>query len=170
MRKKTDDTEATNKENETTTQESVCNEKTNEQVGEKTNEHVGKNNCSETPEITSDEVVPPSPQSKQPKSNQSRYSSSTANVLSSSNLRDDTKLLLEQISANSQSRNEAAKESPVTDDEKEDEADKNAKREKERGIRSFTKEQSSQDREKLLEKIQNMRKERKVYSRFEMAP
>ncbi|XP_037638158.1 protein FAM83H [Sebastes umbrosus] len=167
---KTDDTETTNKENETTTQESVCNEKTNEQVGEKTNEHVGKNNCSETPEITSDEVVPPSPQSKQPKSNQSRYSSSTANVLSSSNLRDDTKLLLEQISANSQSRNEAAKESPVTDDEKEDEADKNAKREKERGIRSFTKEQSSQDREKLLEKIQNMRKERKVYSRFEMAP
>ncbi|XP_054456614.1 LOW QUALITY PROTEIN: protein FAM83H [Anoplopoma fimbria] len=161
---KTDDTEATNKVNKTTTQESACNEQTNEQVGQ--------NNCSEQPEITSDEAVPASPQSKQPKSGQSRYQSSTANVLSSSNLRDDTKILLEQISANSQSRIEAAKESPVTDDEKEDEADKNAKREKERGIRSLNRGQpkTSQEREMLLERIQSMRKERKVYSRFEMAP
>uniref|UniRef100_A0A3Q3W444 Scaffolding anchor of CK1 domain-containing protein n=1 Tax=Mola mola TaxID=94237 RepID=A0A3Q3W444_MOLML len=119
--------------------------------------------------ITSSEVVPLSPQSKQSKSSQPRYHSSTANVLSSSNLRDDTKLLLEQISANSQSRNEMSKESPVTDDEKEGEADKNAKREKDRQIRSFIKGQpkSNQDREKLLERIQSMRKERKVYSRFE---
>ncbi|XP_068581714.1 protein FAM83H [Cebidichthys violaceus] len=159
---KTDDTRATNKENKATTQESACNEKTTEKVGQ--------SNCSEPPEITSDEVVPASPQ---PKSSQSRYQSSTANVLSSSNLRDDTKLLLEQISANSQSRIEAAKESPVTDDEKEDEADKNAKREKERGIRSLNRGQSKtseEEREKLLERIQSMRKERKVYSRFEMAP
>ncbi|KAF1375971.1 hypothetical protein PFLUV_G00225730 [Perca fluviatilis] len=163
--KKTDDTEASNKENiVATTQESVCNEKTNDQVRQ--------NNSSEPPEITSDEVVPLSPQSKQPKSSQSRYQSSTANVLSSSNLRDDTKLLLEQISANNQSRNEAAKESPVTDDEKEDKADKNAKREQERGISLLNKGQpkTSQEREKLLERIQSMRKERKVYSRFEMAP
>ncbi len=160
--KKTDDTDATNEVNKTTTKESVCSEKANDQVRQ--------NNCSDPPEITPDEVVPPSPQSKQPKSNQSRYHSSTANVLSSSNLRDDTKLLLEQISANSQSRNEATKESPVTDDEKEDEADKNAKREKERGIRSFGRAQpkSNQEREKLLERIQSMRKERKVYSRFEV--
>ncbi|XP_070834355.1 protein FAM83H [Chaetodon trifascialis] len=161
--KKTDDTETTNKVHTTNTQESVCSEKTNDQEKQ--------NNCSQVLVITSEEAVPPSPQSKQPKSNQSRYLSSTANVLSSSNLRDDTKLLLEQISAQSQSRNEATKE-PVTDDEKEDEADKNAKREKERGMRSFSRGQqkSSQEREKLLEKIQSMRKERKVYSRFEMAP
>ncbi|XP_024153496.1 protein FAM83H isoform X2 [Oryzias melastigma] len=91
----------------------------------------------------------------------------TANVLSSSNLRDDTKLLLEQISANCQSRNEAVKESPVTDDEKEDGADKNAMR----GTvyrRGQTK--SPHEREKLLERIQSCRKERKVYSRFEMGP
>lgn len=131
-----------------------------EPVGsEKTNDQIQQSNFSESAEITS----------KQPKSSQSRYHSSTANVLSSSNLRDDTKLLLEQISANSQSRNEATKESPVTDDEKEDKADKNAKREKERGLDKLNKEQKSpQEREKLLERIQNMRKERKVYSRFEV--
>lgn len=160
--KKTDDTDATNEVNKTATKESVCSEKTNDQVRQ--------NNCSDPPEITPDEVVSPSPQSKQPKSSQSRYHSSTANVLSSSNLRDDTKLLLEQISANSQSRNEATKESPVTDDEKEDEADKNAKREKERGIRSLSRAppKSNQERDKLLERIQSMRKDRKVYSRFEV--
>ncbi|XP_041803763.1 protein FAM83H [Chelmon rostratus] len=164
VEKNTDDTETANKINTTAVQESACSEKTNDQERQ--------NNCSQPPVITSDEAVPPSPQSKQPKSSQSRYLSSTANVLSSSNLRDDTKLLLEQISANSQSRNEATKESPVTDDEKEDEADKNAKREKERGMRSFSRGQpkSNQEREKVLEKIQSMRKERKVYSRFEMAP
>lgn len=107
---------------------------------------------------------------KQPKSTQSRYHSSTANVLSSSNLRDDTKLLLEQISANSQTRSDTAKESPVTDDEKEDEADKIAKIQKERGIRSLNKGQdkSAPEREKLLERFQSIRKERKVYSRFEV--
>ncbi|KAM8739111.1 protein FAM83H isoform 1-T3 [Acanthopagrus schlegelii] len=162
---KTDNTETTNKVDKAATQESDCSEKTNDQVKQ--------NNCSEVPEIISDEVVPQSPQSRQPKSSQSRYQSSTANVLSSSNLRDDTKLLLEQISANSQSRSEATKESPVTDDEKEDEADKNAKREKEIGMRSISRGQqvkSSQERDKLLERIQSFRKERKVYSRFEMAP
>lgn len=125
----------------------------------RTNDQIQQSNFSESAEITS----------KQPKSSQTRYHSSTANVLSSSNLRDDTKLLLEQISANSQSRNEATKESPVTDDEKEDKADKNAKREKERGLDKLNKGQKSpQEREKLLERIQHMRKERKVYSRFEV--
>lgn len=125
-------------------------------------------NCSEAQEVAPGNAVPP-PQSKPPKSGQSRYHSSTANVISSSNLRDDTKLLLEQISASSQSRNEASKDSSVTDDEKEDEADKNAKR-KERGLRSFNRGQpkSNQERDKVLEKIQCMRKERKVFSRFEV--
>lgn len=130
-----------------------------------------RNSCSEPAgDITAEEPVPLSPQSKQPKSNQSRYHSSTANVLSSSNLRDDTKLLLEQISANSQSRNEATKDLPVTDDEKEDEADKNAKREKARGIKPPGRGQPKlpQEREKVLERIQSMRKERRVYSRFQV--
>ncbi|XP_061817539.1 protein FAM83H isoform X1 [Nerophis lumbriciformis] len=130
---------------------------------ERINELTGQTKCLEN---TADEGVA----SKQPKSSQSRYHSSTANVLSSSNLRDDTKLLLEQISVNSQSRNESTKELPVTDDEKEDEADKNAKRDKEREISSLSSSQSSHEREKLLEKLQSLRKERKVYSRFEMAP
>lgn len=158
-----EDTEATNKVNKVITQESISSEKTNDQARQ--------NNCSEpAAEITSEEVVHLSPQSKQPKPSQSRYHSSTANVLSSSNLRDDTKLLLEQISANSQSRNEATKEPPVTDDEKEDEADKNARREKESGIKIPSRGQpkSTQEREKVLERIQSMRKERKVYSRFEV--
>uniref|UniRef100_A0A3B3W1A6 Protein FAM83H-like n=1 Tax=Poecilia latipinna TaxID=48699 RepID=A0A3B3W1A6_9TELE len=108
--------------------------------------------------------------SKQPKSSQSRYHSSTVNVITSSNLRDDTKLLLEKISAQSQSRNEATKESPVTDDEKEDNADKKARNEKELGYRTYNRGQtkSTQEKEKLLERIQSMRKERKVYSRFEV--
>ncbi|XP_057704131.1 protein FAM83H [Corythoichthys intestinalis] len=137
--------------------QSVCGEGINEQAGQ--NKSSG---------VTTEE----SPQPRQPKTSQSRYHSSTAGVLSSSNLRDDTKLLLEQISANSQSRNESTKESPVTDDEKEDEADKNAKREKEREIGSLSGglQKSSQDRDKLLERLQSMRKERKVYSRFDMTP
>ncbi|XP_060896561.1 protein FAM83H isoform X1 [Labrus mixtus] len=136
----------------------------------KTTNQVCSRTTNEHGEVTSQEVVPPSHQSKQQKSTQSRYHSSTANVLSSSNLRDDTKLLLEQISANSQSRNEATKESAVTDDDKEDEADKNVKRDQNKGIRSRGPPKSSQERDKLLERIQSMRKERKVYSRFEMAP
>ncbi|XP_043992401.1 protein FAM83H [Gambusia affinis] len=129
---------------------------------EKTKDQSKQSNCSETAEVTS----------KQPKSSQSRYHSSTVNVIASSNLRDDTKLLLEQISAQSQSRNEATKESPVTDDEKEDKAGKKTKNEKELGYRSYNRGQtkSTQEKEKLLERIQSMRKERKVYSRFEMAP
>ncbi|XP_028982898.1 protein FAM83H [Betta splendens] len=135
-----------------------------------TQDAIGSKKIKEPAEITSEEAAPVSPQSKQPKTSQSRYHSSTANVLSSSNLRDDTKLLLEQISANSQSRGEATKDAPVTDDEKEDEADKNAKRENARGFKAPGRGQqkSPQDREKVLERIQCMRKERRVYSRFEV--
>uniref|UniRef100_A0A3Q2UMC2 Protein FAM83H n=1 Tax=Fundulus heteroclitus TaxID=8078 RepID=A0A3Q2UMC2_FUNHE len=147
----TDEKKSNNLE-EPSTRESANKEKTREQPKP----------CPETTEVPS----------KQAKPSQSRYHSSTANVLSSSNLRDDTKLLLEQISAQSQSRNEATKDSPVTDDEKEDKADKNAKNEKDWGCRVANRSQTKtpQEREKLLEKIQSMRKERRVYSRFEMAP
>ncbi|XP_053731820.1 protein FAM83H isoform X2 [Synchiropus splendidus] len=118
---------------------------------------------SEKTDVKMDEGPPPSSLPKQPKS---RYHSSTANVISSSNLRDDTKLLLEQISAHSQSRNEMSKEAPVTDDEKEDEADKMANV----GVKPNGKgrQKTPQERQVLLEKIQSMRKERKVYSRFEL--
>lgn len=158
---KTEHTEAIPETNEAAIQESANCEKTNDRVTD--------GNDSEPSGIRSDEA-PVSPQSKQARVSQSRYHSSTANVLSSSNLRDDTKLLLEQISANSQSRSEASKEAAVTDDEKEDEADKSLKRAKEGGGRPLSRGQpkSTQDREKLLEKIQSMRKERKVYSRFEV--
>ncbi|KAM4730124.1 uncharacterized protein fam83ha [Anableps anableps] len=152
--KKSNNLEDKDKSQKPSTEESASREKTKDQSKQ--------GNCSETTEVTS----------KQPKSSQSRYHSSTVNVITSSNLRDDTKLLLEQISAQSQSRNEATKESPVTDDEKEDKADKNAKNGKEFGYRTFNRGQtkSTQEKEKLLERIQSMRKERKVYSRFEMAP
>ncbi|XP_030012143.1 protein FAM83H-like [Sphaeramia orbicularis] len=143
-----------------------------EALTDPSNDQEKQNSSSEPSQTKSDDSVPPpSSQSKQQKPAQSRYHSSTANVLSSSNLRDDTKILLEQISANSQSRNESAtKEAPVTDDEKEDEADKNAKRQKGSGFRSQSGGQpkSSQERDKLLERIQSMRKDRKVYSRFEV--
>lgn len=159
VEEKNEITDITN--NSSTARESAHSEKENDQVR--------TSNYSEPQEVTPGDVIPPALQSKLPKSSQSRYHSSTANVISSSNLRDDTKLFLEQMSANSQSRHEVSKDSPVTDDEKEDEADKNAKR-KERGITSFNRGQpkSNQERDKVLERIQSMRKERKVYSRFEV--
>ena len=107
---KTSEAKSTDTITETILQDSACPEKPSDQ--NKTTTLV--------------EAVPLSPQSKQPKVTQSRYNSSTANVISSSNLRDDTKLLLGQISANSQNRNEPAKDMPVTDDDKESKADKNA--------------------------------------------
>ncbi|XP_077585665.1 protein FAM83H [Stigmatopora nigra] len=153
---KTEGSETTSTVYKTATQ-SVCSEGINEPAVQ--------NTCSGL-------MAEESQQPKQPKLSQSAYHSSTAGVLSSSNLRDDTKLMLGKISAKSQIRNEAAKQSPVTDDEKEDEADKKANREKEREIESLSGRlpKPPQDRDKLLEKLQSMRKERKVYSRFDMTP
>uniref|UniRef100_A0A3B4BES3 Scaffolding anchor of CK1 domain-containing protein n=1 Tax=Periophthalmus magnuspinnatus TaxID=409849 RepID=A0A3B4BES3_9GOBI len=137
----------------------------NEQKSKDANDNTKEN----TSTSDSAKVIETAPPTAQPKQQQkSRYLSSTANVISSSNLRDDTKILLEQISANSQTRNESnpAKEAPVTDEEKEDEADKNGKCKND--LRSSMGQQkTSQERDKLLERIQTMRKDRKVYSRFE---
>lgn len=110
------------------------------------------------------ETAPPGgqPKPQQQKAPPSRYMSSTANIISCSNLRDDTKILLEQISAQSQNRSETT----ATDDEKEDHAEKQAKHRKEKQLRDSNK--SSQERDKVLERIQTMRKDRKVYSRFEL--
>ncbi|XP_033835628.1 protein FAM83H isoform X2 [Periophthalmus magnuspinnatus] len=138
----------------------------NEQKSKDANDNTKEN----TSTSDSAKVIETAPPTAQPKQQQkSRYLSSTANVISSSNLRDDTKILLEQISANSQTRNESnpAKEAPVTDEEKEDEADKNGKCKND--LRSSMGQQkTSQERDKLLERIQTMRKDRKVYSRFEV--
>uniref|UniRef100_A0A4W4EWC6 Scaffolding anchor of CK1 domain-containing protein n=1 Tax=Electrophorus electricus TaxID=8005 RepID=A0A4W4EWC6_ELEEL len=88
----------------------------------------------------------------------SSYQSSTANVLSCSNLRDDTKVLLEQISAKNHGRT-----SNLTHEA-------NGNRDKQTSghrTKTWSSKASPEEREKLLKRIDSMRKERKVYSRFE---
>ncbi|KAK1880811.1 Protein FAM83H [Dissostichus eleginoides] len=86
----------------------------------------------------------------------SRYQSPSSSVIFSSNLRDDTKVILEQISANSQ-KNRLEREETGGD---EDNSIKNS-----RFLRPVS---NVQEREGLLKRIESMRKEKKVYSRFEM--
>ncbi|NWQ84659.1 FA83H protein, partial [Columbina picui] len=99
-----------------------------------------------------------------------------------SNLRDDTKVILEQISANSQkNRAELAKQLPSTSnpDLSKSTASLERKGEKERSCNIHRSEsfgsqkrnlqrQPSEDRDTLLKKMENMRKEKRVYSRFEV--
>ncbi|KAL0962060.1 hypothetical protein UPYG_G00335190 [Umbra pygmaea] len=97
----------------------------------------------------------------------SRYQSSGGSILFSSNLRDDTKVILGQISANSQKNRlergeQEAREEKVVDV---------GKLEREPSIRTsrFQRTQPNpQERESLLKRMESMRKEKKVYSRFEM--
>lgn len=107
---------------------------------------------------------------------QSRYQSSTSGVLYSSNLRDDTKVILEQISANSQkNRLELAKqvEASESEDGSED-TTQTSNLERESSLRyqsrnRFNRAPSNpQERDSLLKRIESMRKEKKVYSRFEV--
>ncbi|KAJ4928582.1 hypothetical protein JOQ06_016373 [Pogonophryne albipinna] len=86
----------------------------------------------------------------------SRYQSPSSSVIFSSNLRDDTKVILEQISANSQ-KNRLEREETGGD---EDNSIKNS-----RFLRPVS---NVQEREGLLKRMESMRKEKKVYSRFEM--
>ncbi|KAK5911248.1 hypothetical protein CgunFtcFv8_005443 [Champsocephalus gunnari] len=86
----------------------------------------------------------------------SRYQSPSSSVIFSSNLRDDTKVILEQISANSQ-KNRLEREETAGD---EDNSINNS-----RFLRPVS---NIQEREGLLKKMESMRKEKKVYSRFEM--
>ncbi|KAK2830367.1 hypothetical protein Q5P01_018298 [Channa striata] len=97
----------------------------------------------------------------------SRYQAPANSVLYSSNLRDDTKVILEQISANSQ-KNRLEREETGGDKE----SDAGAKGletqnslKKNRFLRPQT---NTQEREGLLKRIESLRKEKKVYSRFEM--
>ncbi|XP_051926531.1 protein FAM83H [Hippocampus zosterae] len=90
----------------------------------------------------------------------SRYQPSGSSVLFSSNLRDDTKVILEQISANSQKNRHERDEDGDRDAKDNDFAAK-----KNRLLRPHV---VVQEREGLLKRIESLRKEKKVYSRFEM--
>ncbi|XP_075703764.1 protein FAM83H [Rhinoderma darwinii] len=123
-------------------------------------------------------------------SSQSRLSSSTSNVIFSSNLRDDTKVILEQISANSQkNRAELAKQSQAltTNDSEVTTANTNSTETKAEETTSpdstsitrtgsflsrtrFSRPSptSPEDRDNLLKRMESIRKEKRVYSRFEV--
>uniref|UniRef100_A0A9J8CZ24 Family with sequence similarity 83 member Hb n=2 Tax=Cyprinus carpio TaxID=7962 RepID=A0A9J8CZ24_CYPCA len=96
----------------------------------------------------------------------SRYQSSTSNVIFSSNLRDDTKVILEQISANSQKNRQQTEESGKVEGGKE-EVSNSSFRFQNRNQFSRTP-VNPQERDNLLKRIESMRKEKKVYSRFEV--
>ncbi|XP_058474710.1 protein FAM83H [Solea solea] len=97
----------------------------------------------------------------------SRYQAPSSSVLFNSNLRDDTKVILEQISANSQ-KNRIEREETGADrdvDAGERGLDRNNSIKKNRFLRPTG---NIQEREGLLKRIESLRKEKKVYSRFEM--
>ncbi|KAJ1194918.1 hypothetical protein NDU88_004203 [Pleurodeles waltl] len=137
-------------------------------------------------------VPAPTPTPKTSQSPQSRFPSSASNVIYSSNLRDDTKVILEQISAHSQkNRAEMAKQAQQAltannDDEKSKLTSSNSSLDKQmeeappkeeplartdsflsrsRFMRPQT---STEDRDTILKKMESMRKEKRVYSRFEV--
>ncbi|XP_068094323.1 protein FAM83H isoform X2 [Hyperolius riggenbachi] len=123
---------------------------------------------------------------KSSSSNQTRLSTSTSNVIFSSNLRDDTKVILEQISANSQkNRAEMAKGLSTTDSEVTSSNANSAETKAEvssshdsslgrsgsflsRSRFSRPSPTSPEDRDNLLRRMESIRKEKKVYSRFEV--
>ncbi|XP_016352417.1 protein FAM83H-like [Sinocyclocheilus anshuiensis] len=96
-----------------------------------------------------------------------RYQSSTSNVIFSSNLRDDTKVILEQISANSHKNRKQNEESGKGEGGKEEVVSNSSFQFQNRsGVSRTT--VNLQERDNLLKRIESMRKEKKVYSRFEM--
>uniref|UniRef100_A0A8C3SDG3 Family with sequence similarity 83 member H n=1 Tax=Chelydra serpentina TaxID=8475 RepID=A0A8C3SDG3_CHESE len=141
-----------------------------------------KGDCQEVMEEEKSQRITTAPALKSNQPSQTRFASSTANILYSSNLRDDTKVILEQISANSQkNRAELAKQLPSTSNPDltkstsslecigEKEKSWNISRSESFGShkRNLQK-QPSEDRDTLLKKMENMRKEKRVYSRFEV--
>ncbi|XP_019119884.1 protein FAM83H isoform X2 [Larimichthys crocea] len=97
----------------------------------------------------------------------SRYQSPASSVLFSSNLRDDTKVILEQISANSQKNRQEREE--TGGDVESDTGDKGLERQNTLKKNRFLRPQGNvHEREGLLKRIESLRKEKKVYSRFEM--
>ncbi|XP_026011965.1 protein FAM83H isoform X2 [Astatotilapia calliptera] len=97
----------------------------------------------------------------------SRYQPAGGSVLYSSNLRDDTKVILEQISANSQKNRQEREETGGNKDG--DAGDKGTEKQSSLKRNRFLRPQgNNQEREGLLRRIESLRKEKKVYSRFEM--
>ncbi|XP_069553024.1 protein FAM83H [Brachyistius frenatus] len=97
----------------------------------------------------------------------SRYQAAGSSVLFSSNLRDDTKVILEQISANSQKNRQGGEEKGG--DRESDGREKGLERQNSIRKSLFTRAPgANQEREGLLKRIESLRKEKKVYSRFEM--
>ncbi|XP_059827538.1 protein FAM83H-like [Hypanus sabinus] len=106
------------------------------------------------------------------------YSNTTSNVIYSSNLRDDTKVILEQISANSQkNRAENAKAQLAPANEADDlKATADAEKTdagKKLGFHSLMTHKGSvpnppDHTDPLIKKMDSFRKERRVYSRFEV--
>ncbi|XP_034560558.1 protein FAM83H isoform X2 [Notolabrus celidotus] len=100
-------------------------------------------------------------------SGQSRYLAQGSSVIFSSNLRDDTKVILEQISANSQ-KNRLEREEAGGGKES-DSGEKALERQNSIKKSRFLRPPGNiQEREGLLKRIESLRKEKKVYSRFEM--
>ncbi|XDV49916.1 hypothetical protein PO909_019074 [Leuciscus waleckii] len=105
---------------------------------------------------------------KNPKSIMSAHQLSTANVISCSNLRDDTKVLLEQISAKNQSRSSQSKQTLAAPNEaKEGEVSSADKLFSKFSGRPWSSKTTPEEKDMLIQKMEKMRKERKVYSRFE---
>lgn len=97
----------------------------------------------------------------------SRYQPQGSSVLFSSNLRDDTKVILEQISANSQKNRQEREE--TSGDKGGDAGEKVAEGQSTLKRNRFLRPSgNNQEREGLLKRIESLRKEKKVYSRFEM--
>lgn len=100
-------------------------------------------------------------------SGSSRYQSPASSVLFSSNLRDDTKVILEQISANSQKNRQEQEEAVGENDS--DTSEKSLERQVSLKRNKFLRPQGNTlEREGLLKRIESLRKEKKVYSRFEV--
>ncbi|XP_074543795.1 protein FAM83H [Halichoeres trimaculatus] len=96
-----------------------------------------------------------------------RYLAQGSSVIFSSNLRDDTKVILEQISANSQKNRQEREETGAAKES--DAAEKALERQNSiKKSRFLRPPGTSQEREGLLKRIESLRKEKKVYSRFEM--
>uniref|UniRef100_A0A3Q3XG98 Scaffolding anchor of CK1 domain-containing protein n=1 Tax=Mola mola TaxID=94237 RepID=A0A3Q3XG98_MOLML len=96
-----------------------------------------------------------------------RYQAPGSTFLFTSNLRDDTKVILEQISANSQ-KNRLEREETKGDNDS-DSVEKALERQNSIRRNIILRPQgNNQEREGLLKRIESLRKEKKVYSRFEV--
>lgn len=135
-------------------------------TGKKSSSNSSSNNAATATTVPSTEQATSTNKTNTTLTGPSRYQPQGSSVLFSSNLRDDTKVILEQISANSQkNRQERGEESGGDSDS----ADKGLEKQSSIRRNRFLRPQSNTlEREGLLKRIESLRKEKKVYSRFEM--